>query len=422
MHDETEWVPLTAFAEINPRTILPRSTDVTFIGMADVSEGGEITGSEIRSSRESAGYMAFREGDILFAKITPCMENGKGAMARGLHRGVGFGSTEFHVVRAREHSDSRYLAHWCQSSRLRQAAEAVMTGSAGQRRVPAKFFDQFMVPSMGKAEQQRIAEILDSVEESIRVTERLLDKLEQTRSAIIAGLLSGYPKTDESTRQASPVRSDRSENPQGAHASSWPSLPLRSVCEISSGSTPSRSVRSFWEGGSVPWVTTGEISFSVIDDTKEKVTRDAVASAHLYVYPERTVLVAMYGQGSTRGRVGMLGVPATVNQACAALWCDSRLMRQEFLFNQLVASYDELRRLGHGSHQVNMNAEILGEFAVVVPPLDEQDQILDLIVKFDEHIGAESLALGKLYQLRIGLMDDLLTGQVRVGVGEDAEV
>ena len=138
-------IPFTEFVDINPPVDFRRlgdKTRVSFIPMSDVSENGQWN---IRQEREldqvRSGYTPFCEGDLLFAKITPCMENGKGAHAIGLRNGIGFGSTEFYVLRAKEENFPRFLYHWLQSAGVRQQAIAFMGGSAGQQRVRSEFFN-----------------------------------------------------------------------------------------------------------------------------------------------------------------------------------------------------------------------------------------------------------------------------------------
>ncbi len=148
--DELSIGPITELADINPACPLiglEPDSSVSFIPMSDASESGQWIGRQTRKLHEvRSGYTPFREGDVLFAKITPCMENGKGCQALGLVNGVGFGSTEFHVLRAKPNADARFLYHWLQSDMLRVAAEAMMTGSAGQRRVPSEFFGRLPIP------------------------------------------------------------------------------------------------------------------------------------------------------------------------------------------------------------------------------------------------------------------------------------
>jgi type I restriction enzyme S subunit len=141
--------PLSAIADINPPLPrhVPDSELVSFAGMSDVKESGGIT--SLRDvpfgAAVKVGFTRFIEGDVLFAKITPCMENGKGALAAGLTNGIGCGSTEFHVLRAKGENCNGFIYQVVQSRAFRQKAEMNMSGSAGQQRVPSDFFKEFPV-------------------------------------------------------------------------------------------------------------------------------------------------------------------------------------------------------------------------------------------------------------------------------------
>ena len=165
-----EWpnVALDEVAELNPRLPETLTADdiVTFVPMSAVSaETAGITVEETRTYSEVAkGYTPFVSGDVLVAKITPCFENWKIAQARLRHR-VGFGSTEFHVIRPRPTKlDARYTLHFLRLGRVRLAGERRMTGSAGQRRVPENFLAKLEIPLPPLAEQRRIAQVLDRAE------------------------------------------------------------------------------------------------------------------------------------------------------------------------------------------------------------------------------------------------------------------
>ncbi|AFZ18918.1 restriction endonuclease subunit S [Allocoleopsis franciscana] len=99
----------------------------------------------------------------------------------------------------------------------------------------------------------------------------------------------------------------------------WEVSKIEELAFISSGSTPNRSIAAYWQDGTIPWVKTGEINYTVIKSAEEKITQKALNETSVTVYPVGTVLVAMYGQGLTRGKVGILGIEATTNQACAAI-------------------------------------------------------------------------------------------------------
>lgn len=156
---------------INPKLGVleaPKANDeVTFVPMAAIDEiSGKIARPELRLySQVAKGYTPFRENDILFAKITPCMQNGKAAIACDLRGGLGFGSTEFHVLRPTVSVIPQWIFAFIRQPLFRSAAEANFTGSAGQQRVPADFLKKFPIPIPPLAEQERIVHILDEADE-----------------------------------------------------------------------------------------------------------------------------------------------------------------------------------------------------------------------------------------------------------------
>ncbi|EKV00534.1 restriction endonuclease S subunit [Leptolyngbya sp. PCC 7375] len=157
-------------AEINPRLRKEAKPQpdkiISFVPMASVSELSMTIENPIdRPYHEvQKGFTAFQRGDILVAKITPCFENGKMAYANNLPHDLGFGSTEFHVLRPREKLFGKYLFHLLREPFVRQAGEIKMKGAAGQRRVPANFFADLKIPLPPLAEQKRIAGILDAAD------------------------------------------------------------------------------------------------------------------------------------------------------------------------------------------------------------------------------------------------------------------
>lgn len=185
-------VQLINAAEINPglpKRLVPASTDpVTFLPMAAVGADGSVNTSETRPYGDVAkGYTVFCKGDVLLAKITPCMENGKAALVDDSATEVVCGSTEFHVLRAREGVHPRYLFHLIWNDPFRRLAARNMTGSAGQKRVPKSFLETHSIPiphTNGRPdldEQKRIAAILDKADdirrkrqEALRLTDDFL--------------------------------------------------------------------------------------------------------------------------------------------------------------------------------------------------------------------------------------------------------
>ena len=165
-------VPLGSTCNINPKKSLDSrlvsGAVVSFVPMPAVTEHGEIDATAIKEYDEvKTGFTYFAENDVLFAKITPCMENGKGAVAKGLHNGIGFGSTEFHVLRPISgKSDPYWIYTLTAFSQFRMDAASNMTGSAGQRRVPASFLENYRVSLPPIALQEQFAAFVEQTDKS----------------------------------------------------------------------------------------------------------------------------------------------------------------------------------------------------------------------------------------------------------------
>ena len=165
-------VPLGSTCNINPKKSLDSrlvsGAVVSFVPMPAVTEHGEIDATAIKEYDEvKTGFTYFAENDVLFAKITPCMENGKGAVAKGLHNGIGFGSTEFHVLRPISGKTDPYWIYTLTAfSQFRMDAASNMTGSAGQRRVPASFLENYRVSLPPIALQEQFAAFVEQTDKS----------------------------------------------------------------------------------------------------------------------------------------------------------------------------------------------------------------------------------------------------------------
>ena len=174
-------------AAVNPRlgkSDLDDDIEVSFVPMSAVeAKTGSIDVAETRKFREvNKGYTAFRENDVLFAKITPCMENGKMAIVPAVKSGLAFGSTEFHVIRAHSGISPKYLYYFVSSQQFRYDAEHNMSGAVGQRRVPAPYLAEHPIPVPPSALQRRIvAKIEEMFSELDKGVESLTSAREQLK-------------------------------------------------------------------------------------------------------------------------------------------------------------------------------------------------------------------------------------------------
>ena len=175
-------VRLGDVCDINPKgKQFPDSYEVTFVPMQNVTENGFVDTTLTKKYEEvKKGFSYFQENDVLFAKITPCMENGKGGIAKNLSNKVGFGSTEFHVLRPEPKLlTSEWLYYLTSWAEFRKKCEKNMTGSAGQKRVPKSFLETYEINLPSLEEQRHIAAVLDKVSELISKRKAQLDKLDE---------------------------------------------------------------------------------------------------------------------------------------------------------------------------------------------------------------------------------------------------
>lgn len=179
---------------------------------------------------------------------------------------------------------------------------------------------------------------------------------------------------------------DLMSNKKINYSKNYEVLKIAQVCSVSSGGTPSRSRKDYYKGD-IPWIKTGEVINDVIYNTEEKITQEAIDNSSAKLYPIGSLIIAMYGQGKTRGRTAKLGVDATTNQACAVLYdINNALVLTDYLWVYLQNEYDRLRELASGNSQPNLNAEMIKNYPVVIPPISEQQKIIDRVFKTQQQI------------------------------------
>jgi len=404
--------PISAVTTVNPRhpRDLADELEVSFVPMVCVSESGpDLNGIRARTMVEvRTGFTHFAEGDVLFAKITPCMENGKGAVARGLTNSLGCGTTELHVLRPSAAIDAYYLYHFTHQQSFRKAGEAKFTGSAGQARVPVAFFDEAEIPLPPLPEQRRIVAKLEALLAKVDTSRKRLERipviLKRFRQAILAAACEGRLTEDWrfvhpdgsasfeldrilSTRLESTASSIARERLKGFHRENqtlpgrenvlpetWIACCVGHVGNVVNGSTPSRKCPDYW-AGDIPWVSSGEVQNGTIATTRESITREGFENASVSLLPRGTVLIAMIGEGKTRCQTALLDVDACINQNVAGVVMDHGLVDSRFLWYWFKARYEQNRTVGSGSGPQALNCQRVRELPLNLPPLEEQREI-----------------------------------------------
>ena len=400
---------------LNPSFSKPLSTDlpVSFLPMEAIGDDGALDLERTRPVGEIAsGYTYFEDGDVAIAKITPCYENGKGAVLAGLAEGVGFGTTELIVMRPTQNDCPQWLYYLTMCSAFRLPGEAFMQGAGGQKRVPDLFVKDYFAPIPPPDEQQAIADYLDTetarIDTLVQEKEELIGLLKEARSATITEAVS------RGLCPSVPLKSS------GLHflgnvPKHWKKFKVAHAFGTSSGTTPPTDEPKWYEGD-VPWVQSSELRENVVFSTEKKVTVEAVQKfSALKIYPAGTLLLAMYG--ATIGRVGLLGVPATTNQACCALHPLGEISTQFFCW-WLQAYRDELVARGYGGGQPNISATLISGMYFFAPLPEEQQAIAEYLddetAKIDALITHTQEEIALLKELRAATIADAVLGRVDV--------
>jgi type I restriction enzyme S subunit len=273
--------------------------------------------------------------------------------------------------------------------------------------------NSFEIPLPTKEERENIVNFLDhetaKIDTLIDKQQQLITLLKEKRQAVISHAVTKGLKPN------APMR-DSGVEWLGEVPEHWLVSSLGYYASISTGATPDRSKSQYW-GGDIPWIKTGEVKYNEIIETEEHITFDGVANSAVTLSPPGTLLMAMYGQGVTRGRVALLGISATYNQACAAITPNEKIWNK-YLRHFFMAAYHAIRDGGNETSQMNLNANIVSKFKVTIPSMDEQHKIvefLDVELKsFDVLIAKAFGAIELMQERRTALISAAVTGKIDV--------
>jgi type I restriction enzyme S subunit len=405
---EWKWAPISENYNVTkkPRQLsYSNYSTIPFVPMDAVpADGHDRVSVEWRSPNAIASGTYFESGDVLLSKITPSFENGKQGLAEDFPADFGVASTEIIPLQASSNrASNRFLFYCLLHPDVRAALAAGMEGSTGRQRVPERAVMQFLLPMPPKPEQEKIAAVLEKVQRGVSLEEKLIATARELKQLTLNRLFTHGLRLKP-----------QKETEIGLIPQNWKVTPIRGEARLVAGGTPSRSEPRYWNGGTIPWVKTGEIDYRVIAESEELITTSGLNESAAKVLPAGTILVAMYGQGKTRGKVAILGIEAATNQACVGIIPTSGNLLPSFLYHYLTYSYDRLRSLSHGAQQQNLNAEMIGSFCMPLPDCEEQREIADLCEGVDKKTSFHQRKRAGMKTLFNTLLNELMTGRIRV--------
>lgn len=443
------WATLNQIAEINPKrdfSGLSDDTELTFVPMAAVAEeSGAIDISQRRQTGEiRKGYTRFQSGDVLFAKITPCMENGKAAVVPDIPHGLGAGSTEFHVLKPGEVLP-QYLFHWITQRWFRQEAEFNMTGTAGQKRVPTAWLTNATIPVPPLETQRRIVaridELFSELDDGETALARAREDLEVYRKALLKAAVTGEltadwraanpPKeTGEQLLQrilaerrarweadpknkgkrykepAAPDASGLSELPEG-----WAWVRIQDIAEVVTGGTPPTSKKSYYDG-EIPFFTPSDLDAGYgVSSTRRSISESGLQVVR--PIPARSIMVTCIG--ATIGKTGFNFVAGATNQqinSVVPLYSD--ISEYIYLFFAGIGKRAVVDRASSTTLPI-LNKSAFSAIPIPLPPLAEARKIAHMTLKRLAEVAAlmeESSLSNKTSHLRQSILAAAFEGEL----------
>ncbi len=399
------------FYEINPRVLLDRSKNYDFIEMAAV-EASDRSPHYYLQVKGNKNGSKFQQKDVIFARITPCTENGKVSIITSLpNSNFGIGSTEFIVLRKKENiSDENYLYYFVSWNKIKSFAVSRMRGTSGRQRVPNdvfKFELTMILPPL--PEQEKIAAILSSVDNAIQATNKVIHKTKKLKKGLMQQLLTkgightefkkvkvGYNMVEIPDNWIfSTIGNTSSKGKYGANASSEeydkdkPRY-VRITDILDTGFLIKDKIRSIILDGNEEFLLTeGDIIFA----------RSGATVGKTYLYNKKDGICIYAGY-------------------CIRFRPISNLLLPNYLFYVTKSGfyYSWLKSMMKVGAQPNINEKEFSSFKFPLPPLPEQEKIAAILSSVDKLILNYNINLSKLNLLKKSLMQQLLTGKIRVKV------
>jgi len=251
-------------------------------------------------------------------------------------------------------------------------------------------------------EQTKIAQILSIWDKAIATTEKLIGNSQQQKKALMQSLLTGNKRLPGFEEE-------------------WRDIKLGDISTLTAGATPLTSKKEYW-GGNIPWMNSGEINLKKIESVEGRITDAGLKNSSTKILPRNCLLIALAGQGKTRGTVALNKIELCTNQSIAAAIFDQKKVSPEFVFQNMDYRYSELRSLSGGDGgRGGLNLSILRSVGIYLTPLQEQQKIAAVLTAADNEIELLQKKLAFLKQEKAALMQQLLTGKRRVKIDTTEE-
>ena len=390
---------LNDFCYINPTEKLERNQLYDFVEMADLIPGNRYVFAK-NKELFNGSYSKFSNKDILMAKITPCLENGK--ISQYIGSSKAFGSTEFNIFRAKENvSDAGFLYYLVSSDYIKDIAIKSMTGACGRQRVNTDEIKQIEVGNIAIETQQKIAKILSNYDDLIENNNKRIKILEEMAQKIYKEWFVDfkYPGHETATFKDTEL---------GKIPSDWKITQIKSEFKTVLGGTPSRNNSEYW-GGEIPWLSSGKTNELRIITESEFITELGLKKSSTKLMPKYTTLLAI--TGATLGQVSMIGAAMCANQSVVGIINDKY---QEYIFYMIKNNISDLILKASGGAQQHINKDIVNDMSFIMPKSNILENFEKIVKPINDNIFILLYKNKKLQQVRDLLLPSLIRGEIDV--------
>jgi type I restriction enzyme S subunit len=339
-------------------------------------------------------------GDVLFNNTNSVDLIGKTAVFKNEFSNSVYSN---HLTRLRV-DNSRVTPEWITYTMIRKwqlgVFKAMCHRHVHQAGINKSDLLSIKIPVPSLFEQRGVTELLGVVDSAIELADKVIAKTERLKKGLMQKLLTeGIGHTE------------CKNTPIGKTPKTWQVVRIRDIAETSSGGTPSRSKKEYFDG-EIPWVKSGELKDNTLYATEETISNEGLQNSAAKIFPKGTLLIALYG--ATVGKTAILGIDATTNQAVCAILPKGDTINPEFLKYYIVFRREQLIAVSAGGAQPNISQEIIRFKNVPLPQPQEQRKIAEILLTLDKKLEIERAEMAKLENTKHGLMDLLLTGKIRV--------
>ena len=391
---------------------------ISFVGMQDVTESAQLSKCSLLKYNEiKSGFTYFENDDVLLAKITPCFENVKGCIIKDLPTEVGFGSTEFHVLRAKENSDSGFIYFWTTRASFRKILESEMVGSAGHRRVPISAIRAYQIPCpREKTEQTAIANALSDVDALINELEKLIAKKRAIKTATMQQLLTGRTRLPQFTLREDGTPKGHKPSELGEIPEDWEVVEVGNVCNLLTGFPfPSNK----YANTGIRLLRGSNVKRNCTDwgDDITQYWPEITSNIKQYELELGDIVISMDGSlvGRSYSQLTTKDLPALLLQRVARLRTDYVALSylKEWICSRFFTEHCDLVKTVTAIPHIS--PQDIRIFKFLLPQnQEEQTAIASILSDMDTEIQALQQRLAKTRHIKQGMMQELLTGRTRL--------